>query len=187
MPADRDINWQDDVPEATVPCFDLLSPRYDQRLRCYILSERQVGVWVHFAGGRTGPCTRGTGGCDGCRAGLRRYWKGFLFGLFDRAAPVAILEYTAAAAEPHTRRLTGQGKPIRGCQVVAFRRDGKPQGKVILQIADQPRPDLAIPELPDLRWALMRIWNAPTKGAAPPRPARAEGEDWEVIPLPGVG
>lgn len=117
---------------------------------------------------------------------MKRFWKGFLYVWTSYERPVWIFELTATAAERHARRFCGQGKPIKGCAIVLYRFEGRPGGRVVCDLADEPKPGLPDPALPDITWALSRIWNAPTRGVEVPAMPPAADEDLNIIPLPGA-
>lgn len=180
----REPAWTGHEIGASKPDIPIITPHGPARLRGIILSERQLGVWVHWNGECNVPCMGEAHGCKLCQQGVQRRWRGFLMVAPQLRRGFGILEYTDRAADRLGRRLTGQGKAIKNCAYLIFRKEGAKRGEVVLEVAEEPVRNFYIGPVPDLRRALVAAWYHHL-ASHPNIQVVAEEDGYGVIPLPG--
>lgn len=128
-----------------------------------VLANVMLGVEMHWASGRTRPCTRAGGFCGHCLANNPPdRWKGFLGSWDYRKARLCIAELTAEAVEqcPLFKTWSGQlrGKRLR------LRRSGVAKNGLVIAELSEVRTGVGhLPPCFDVLEALYRAWNLEQK------------------------
>lgn len=174
-PADMPLDWH----VASIPAKGVRGAT--------ILSADVTGAYVHFAKGRTQPCTGAT--CEHCDGGTRRRWEGYL-AVTDRRCNTRLILRLTPAAMPPIDSYYKEHRTLRGATLAVTRRDAKPNGKLFTTVAEGATRREHLPKAPNLPNILARMWgltDAATPAATdPPRVApetRAEtdfGDEKEV-------
>ena len=117
-----------------------------------------VGCPTHFWGGRTVPCEAVE--CEPCLAGIGWRWHGYVSAWHPTLKLHYLFEMTARCVEPLTE-FRKVHPSLRGCQFLAQRPSGKPNGRVYLKTKSIDLTTITIPAPPDLTQLLAMIWNVP--------------------------
>jgi hypothetical protein len=107
--------------------------------------------------GRTLPCVKVLGYCEGCSRQLPKRWKGYLAIVSPADGRYAILELTEEARRTCPGLCDGESN-LRGQRIVLKRRGTSARSSVQAQILPftlQPN----LPEMFDLKEALQRLWR----------------------------
>lgn len=155
------IEWSDGPP--TTSLGDRL-----QLLRCppgsgpplVVLSSSLVGVKLHWIAGRSTPHV--SENCKGCEDHLPTRWRGYLACWSPKSQATCILELTEACVDAiaNYRQLYGT---LRGAQIRLSRPSCKANGRIHCEIIAGTTPDSLLPVEPDIKPALIRMWDAPTR------------------------
>lgn len=133
-----------------------------------VVSPRLVGVYVHWTGYRTLPCTEGELPCRWCDARLRRYWTGWLACQQERGPQTHLLCLPARsvwACPP----LTAPEACLRGRGLLIGRTRNSPNGPVYVQASLSVVREEGLAPPPDVPSLLARMWDSPMR-AAPSAP-----------------
>lgn len=128
-----------------------------------LLSRQLVGVWTHWIGGRTTPCTSPHNcPCEGFE--IPRRWKGYLGAYLMPAGQVVLAEITwHAANKGRLHAIERHPGDLRGLTARMRRHRRASGGGCVIEILDRDRyPDARLPAEPDVKAELQRIWA--TKG-----------------------
>lgn len=156
------LNWTDGPPKKELRrMLRIAHAPKDGCLDLVILSDHLVGIWTHWVGGRTQPCSCGHG-CVCERENVTSRWKGYLACCYVTNGKMCLAELTGEAARCISLQdspLTGQ--PLRGL-TLRLRRDRQSRGgRVIAGIVSGERFDTAaLPACPDVHAELVRIWTS---------------------------
>lgn len=130
-----------------------------KELSCTILSPEIVGLWVHWNGVFTQPCIKPRSECQGCKDGLPKNGKAFLWVKKDGSAQEMVLELP-----PETwRRLLkdlGEDNQLRGTRAKFYRAGGK-TSQVLFSL-NARWEHVATGEMPPARdplEAVKRLWD----------------------------
>jgi hypothetical protein len=157
----RGVSWTPTPPPFRGRCVEILSPKPDRPVRAYLLSPQLQGVVLHhnpyLGKGRTLPCTREFGHCEGCKERLRQQWKGFFAALNIAKGRLALVEVTpeACRGEP---RLLDKEKDKRGLEIQTYRRGAAPNSPVGVLLRTPDR-QINLPVAFDVQKALLKIWG----------------------------
>lgn len=124
-----------------------------------VLASRVLGVEMHWAAGRTRPCTRAGGYCEWCRqddCDVR--WKGFLGSWDYRRSRLCIAELTDQAVQQCPAFATYAGK-LRGKHLRLRRTGAGSNGLVVATLTELHTSVGHIPPCFDVLDALYRAWN----------------------------
>ena len=161
-----DLPWSNRPPKASLADrWDIRRCRATEKVRAIILSHQVVGLYVHYWSGRSRPCTGET--CEACASNNAARWKGYLAATDEGLKARWLLELNASCAQGahvHFSKL----RTLRGCLAILSRSNGKSNGPLFLQISNQPMPNHALPDAPNVEQKLCRIWEVHYTAA--PRP-----------------
>lgn len=135
-----------------------------------VLSNRNLGVFTHYSGGRTRPCTGD--GCEYCTPQNPARWHGYLACLSERTSSRVLCEYTAAAHDAVKDSIERRGS-LRGLSLRGVRPNGRPNGRLVLSFVDVDTDRRTLAESPPLLPILCRIWHvrlAEREGESPTLP-----------------
>ena len=121
-----------------------------------ILSEKMIGTYMHFWGGRSEPCMKKN--CRACEAGNRARWYGWIGICVAETHQIMILEITRAAAEQIKEYLESHEK-LRGAKIAGWRKGKKENGKLTLEIREGESKLLFLPKEPEICERLKRMWE----------------------------
>lgn len=138
--------------------------------RLVIVSNELIGRFTHYWKGRTQPCL--TDVCEACANGQAARWYGWLAVISETSGAKAIVEITyqgyVSVADTITfaDTLRGRGMAIR-------RIPAKPNGKMRVEIRPHKTVPIELPNEPDIRAILERMWQATPKEFADEPPPSA--------------
>jgi hypothetical protein len=141
-------------------------------LAAAITSKQPFGCFTHFWGGRTIPCTAEA--CDACKAAAPSRWHCYMTAYSHPNQLHFLLELTAAAAEK-IYQFTREHGTCRGCHFKANRQPQTPNGRIYLQTQMLDMDKYRLPEEPDLKLILSRLWNIPLDEIEIKQPAEPIG------------
>ncbi len=169
------IAWDGLPARPDPPPYDLVTAPVVGSLLLVVLSRALVGVWTHFANGRTVPCLGEA--CMLCHAqpSVRRRWHGYLACWRPDAARVVLAELTRQAVLCERDWLEAKDGSLRGRWVRLYRTTSHAKAPVVISLSNPrvggpPSLDLPrrvkddgstepfLPQSPDVQAALMRIW-----------------------------
>lgn len=159
MARPEQISWAQGPPEDYGRYRPICSPKIGERLHFTILGDAPVGVLTHWLWNRCLPCTGGENGCDGCRLGRCRRWKGYLACWSDRDAREVIAEITTQVALDHPNIFSSEATSLRGWLITTYRAGKKPNSPMRAEFSPPPAKARPLPKSFDLMEALCRIWD----------------------------
>jgi len=134
-----------------------------------VLSEKALTYPMHYVRSRTTPCLS-PGPCEGCDANLEVRYKAYLAIYFPRDAVIAIFETTDHGGQVLVDHYKKNGS-IRGKKLTVWRTGKKDNGPCNCLLSQLPDVMSALPEAPDVREFLNRMWYSRR-----PRPAEGPHE-----------
>jgi len=190
---DQRIEWGESPPPSqTTLKHDLVRCPKTATGPWLITSDRHIGCQLFWMGGRSqphlggehiGPDGRPVKNCNGCRDDRPHRWNGWLCVYHEATLKHAILEITVNCLEPIEEHLRQLGT-LRGSRIKLSRQGGRPNGRVTATLTRTELTLTQIPEAFDLRTGLEKLWQAPSKKAAPlletPRVAETPKIDHEL-------
>lgn len=126
---------------------------------CAILSPEVIGLWIHWNGIFTQPCIKPREECEGCKIGLPRNGKAFLWVRKDGTGQQMVLELPPQTWRNLVKEL-GPDSQLRGTRAKFTRVGGKTSG-VVFQL-NARWEHVATGELPpacDPIAAVQRLWD----------------------------
>lgn len=183
------VQWADRPPPP--PGFvRIIRPRPGEVLRLIALSDKIEGTDVHFWEGRTIPCRAPFNHCPACKHRKPR-WEGYLMCFREVTREIVLAAVTKGAANRCT--FLRNGPKLRGRRVELERIETREEGRVELRIGDFIARPQILPEAPDIRETLHRIWgipfDAPAEGeivCGPPQDPSPD-EDADPVEIGGEG
>lgn len=173
---DQPIEWGEAPPPSqTTLKHDLVRCPKTATGPWLITSDRHIGCQLYWLGGRSQPHLAGEEiygdgtrrpNCVGCRQDKPHRWNGWLTVYHEKTLKHAILEITVNCLEPIEEQIRQVGT-LRGSRITLSRQGGRPNGRVTATLM---RTDLTITQIPptfDLKTELAKLWQAPSKRAAP--------------------
>jgi len=157
------VNWCDppDPYELNTRLCIVCAPPHGH-LDFVLLNDLWHGAPIHWIDQRTTPCTKG----NGCRCeteDIPARWKAWIGATSYQTRRIVLVEVTAAAllaAGLDTPALGG--KILRGLSLRISRDKATKTGRVVAELLDRPRvPANKMPDPPNVRLELSRIWYAP--------------------------
>lgn len=142
--------------EAQTRAYQLLRTPPKGELKGIVLSDQQVGCYTHFWRGRTTVCTHEV--CDACTAGRAPRWYGYLAIWSPTSHTTGILEFTEAALASVDAYFTTHGT-LRAAKLIARRISHRANGRVVLDISEGNYAAATLPECPDVKSVLCKIWE----------------------------
>lgn len=153
-----------------LPSMDLIRTPAGGALTGIITSHEPIAVPTHWHGGQTMPCTGSE--CPACAQLKPKTWHVYLGLWGPQSAKHVIFECTASAAEKLYAWLETRDS-LRLAQLAAARRGKRENGKVELMLKPISTAHLSLPEAPDLRAQLTRIWRINESKTATENPGYA--------------
>lgn len=120
------------------------------------LSGDVVATDVHFYQKKTKPCMGED--CDGCKAGARTDWRGYLFFWRPRIQEIQCIEITPAAMAPIDAAFD-KYRSLRGCKFNLMRVPEKANGRLKSQVFPAANDLTGLPSCPSMRKYLCRVWG----------------------------
>jgi len=164
--------WSDTPPTGTdQPSYRIIRTPADKSITLCVTSEGITGCVTHFVQNRTVPC-EGEPVCQHCQEGHSWRWHGYLSGIMAGTHEHVLFEFTAPPSDTFRNYLQIAGT-LRGCIFTANRPSGRPNGRVVVACKSPTLSHLQIPDPPNIRNILCRVWNIQNNAATPvpsPRP-----------------
>jgi len=166
-----------DFPERIQPRYPLIrTPPGGKRLAVIALTEKPLLYPTHWVRSRTTPCLDPEP-CEGCNADLETRYKLYFAVYFPADAQIAVLETTDHGGQNVWDHWKKHGS-IRGRKITIWRSGKKENSPCNSSISPQMLEITALPESPDVRSYLNRMWFSR------PNPPRTEPHTSEPA-LPG--
>lgn len=159
------ILWDDAPPEDDGRYIKILPAPTFGTVHLACVSSALVGCWTHFVEARTIPCTLGNGGCICKRDGLASRWRGYLCCWHVQQAELFLVELTNEAVKHCNIDLTNPPWPLRGALLKLYRSGRTKRSPVRIEFAQASLIIPNMPDEPDVRAALWRVWCGPSKRA----------------------
>lgn len=151
------INWSDNPASApTLPHLPLERVKPASQIHGVITCNTYLGVWTHFIGGRTLPCTAPT--CPGCEAQRRKGWEAYLSIWTNKPSRHIIAALTPGAALQLTDAAPDPGQ-LRGNWITIRRHGSRPNGKLLVELQLVEVNVGCLPPPPDLKAHMYKIWG----------------------------
>jgi len=142
-----------------------------------VTSHDPVGLYTHWAGGRTLPCVRKK--CELCEQNVARRWYGFLMVYSLKQDRQYLFEYTAAAAATVVDYWE-RHRTLRGARLSGERQGARANGRLTLFLMP-PMPEIdPLPKAPNRVALLSQMWSVPLEQFLEPQSA-AKQEAAEFI------
>jgi hypothetical protein len=122
-----------------------------------VLSERVLGVELHWWQGRSTPHIKGK--CPACEAKRPAVWKGYIAVYNPKTHVVNILEITPCCIDPLSVYRQAFGT-LRGGLLTLSRSNTKKNGRLTATIMPSNFPLSGLPPCPDVQAALVFMWAA---------------------------
>jgi hypothetical protein len=135
-------------------------------LRLWIVSPVLVGVMTHYNGARTLACTAGVNQdgeivqCWHERCKETQRWQGWIAAAHVHSPNVRLLSVTPSLVAQC--RLLASTIDLRGMRLDVWRATASPHSRMCGTIWEPPAKP-ALPASPDIRAALVRMWDAPLR------------------------
>jgi hypothetical protein len=125
---------------------------------CVATSTALVVVRTHFWGGRTVP--HDNEHCQPCNEGCPTREHAYTAAYCHNTAFHFLLELTYTAAR-NLQDYVAEHGTLRGCEITAERWHGKANSRIIIECAPYDSRKYQLPEEPDIRLCLARLWQLP--------------------------
>jgi len=152
-----DTNWTDRPPDTKSQPALTLKRTGPTKTVGICLSNKPIGTLVHFWRGRTRPCL-GPLLCEACHDGQTRRWKGYLALYNPDERKVWIHEFTENAYGGIGEALESFTS-LRGHWIRFERTKPVSNAPVVATVSPSKSPSDTIPEDPDIKQVLNRIWD----------------------------
>jgi len=163
--------WSDSPPTATAnPSFRLIRTPAEATLSAIVTCLDLAGSPTHFIHNRTIPC-EGLPHCPNCLDGHSWRWHGYLAAVLTQTHEHILFEFTAPAADTFRNYITAAGQ-IRGCLFTARRPSKRANGRVLITCKSTDQSRIRLPNPPDVKKLLCRIWNVQSGTASTAVPSR---------------
>lgn len=162
--------WDDRPPVPGQRWVAIAIPRPGAPIRCTVLSEALIGVWLHWLGpeyrpprGGSCPCVLPRESCDLCKMPrMVPRWTGYLSAWDWGLRAYVLLELTEHAIYTLPSLFPEDGASIRGRSLSLVRDGPRHNSPVMAQwLPDPPGIDRA-PPAADVRECLLRLWGYPS-------------------------
>lgn len=152
------VEWND-TPEEIAPGskLEILRCGIGSMVPLIVLSDWIAGGEMHYWGGRSFPHTKN--GCPACDAKNPSVWKGYLAAWNPKHRSTGILEFTAPCRDCLVQYKLAHGT-LRGGVITLKRKGVKPNGALTATITTGPYGLDQLPDAPDIKAHLERIWLA---------------------------
>jgi len=131
-----------------------------------ITSDRLLGVNTHYYSGRTQPCSAPD--CRACADAIPWRWHAYISLILDDTSEHTLLELTASAVAPIVE-YQDLHTTLTAARLKVTRPNGRPNGRVWVQIKPPNEPTIALPPPPNIPRTLCHIWNIPYDAVEPAR------------------
>lgn len=146
-------------------------------LSAVIISHDVLGRYTHYYGGRTRPCTGRD--CEPCNKSMRPRWHGYLACIDLDTNEKIIVEITAIVAA-RVAEWFDERRTLKGSRIRLQRRSPKTNGRVTVSLAPPAAGTGELPQAPDVRPIMNRVWELHDE---PPVPTLTP----QAIPLQATG
>lgn len=157
------VAWDDQPPPDDGRYIPIISAPAHGNITLTLVSNRIVGAWTHYIAPRTIPCTKGTGDCPCLADQLGSRWRGYLCAWEPQFGRLYLIELTANAVRTCNVEIADPATQLRGTVVKLYRAAKSKRAPVCLHVTNATIIDPHLPEEPDVRAALVRIWSGLTR------------------------
>jgi len=181
--------WTNTPPKKTdQPSFRIVRTPATKTLTAIITSPDLVGCSTHFVQNRTVPCESEDTGkpCQHCAAGHSWRWHGYVSAILANSYEHILFEFTGPPSDTFRNYLLYHGT-LRGCLFTSRRPSTRPNGRVIVTCKTADLTNLRIPEGPNIRNILCRVWNIQTTNVSSCPSSRRGVKNTSVTPSDGDG
>lgn len=169
-----------------VPSYDVYRVTPGDRHLLRIVSPEITSIYTHWANGRTLPCTSNSEAeCEHHR--FARKIQNWVFVVKPSGSKLMLLQIPNRALREFLSGLDEPGRDLRGVLVELWREDSKNiESPMLGQEVEEENPVKSSITLPDIDWALHRMWTAPKrmKRWIPTRGYRPAGQEQAAAPPP---
>lgn len=158
-----DISWADTPPPDDNRHIPIINAPAVGYFRGVVVSRRLTGVWTHYVEPRTVPCTRATGQCICIQDQLGARWRGYLSVRAGQDGMLYLVELTPDAIRHCRVDFDNPDLDLRGCRLALYRAAKTKRAPVRVEIERVAAVPDQLPPEPDVKAALIRIWNGPTR------------------------
>jgi hypothetical protein len=156
---ERVPEWGDSPAHVSAPAATIFKIGGGQAKDFVILSSKVVGVYTHYVGGRTLPCTGKNGDCwiDHRKTSTR--WQGWV--AVSNLHSVAQWGYLCLTQTAFQRNeyLVGLAENLRGLQLKVGRAGGEKNSLLFCSATGRYALMNRLPAEPDVKAFLMRLWG----------------------------
>lgn len=153
-----DVEWSDSPNELRrTDAVAILRAGTGSTPALIVLSERVVGVELHWWQGRTTPHIKGN--CPACEAKRPAVWKGYLAVYNPKTHVVNILEITPCCIDPLATYRQAFGT-LKGGLLTLTRSNTKKNGRLTATITPSNIAPNSLPPCPPVQAALVHMWAA---------------------------
>lgn len=145
-----------------------------------ITSHDPLGLYTHWAGGRTLPCVRHD--CEQCEQNAARRWYGYLMVYSLKQDRQYLFEYTAAAAETVVRYFA-KHRTLRGAQLIGERAGARANGRLTLYLHTPKAENDPLPKAPNRVALLSQMWSVPLESFLEKQPPAVEAADTSITAI----
>lgn len=176
------INWANSPPDDSgLPHLALKRVPARGAIKGVITTTEILGVWTHFLGRRTLPCT--TVDCPGCKAKLTKRYEAYVSLWTNSPSAHIIVALTPRAA----RELTDSAenpKDMRGLMIIIQRLGQRANGMLTARVESADGYTKALPPIPELRAHMLKIWGLDQSQISQDHPmykaATDQPENWDA-------
>jgi len=133
-----------------------------------VTSHDPLGLYTHWAGGRTLPCVKKA--CEHCEQNVSRRWYGFLMVYSIKQDRQYLFEYTASAASTVVQYWE-KHRTLRGAAISGERQGGRPNGRLTLFLTPPKSEAEPLPKAPERVSLLSQMWSVPLSEFLEPQSA----------------
>lgn len=137
--------------------YPIYTPKVGKDVVVVILSQEMTGAHVHYFSGRTQPCIRESGKCEGCERGADRRWKGYLACL-DKAKGRQVLVEVTREAFMRCQGFAAYAGQLRGMVLRLIRSGEAKNSRVQAQLMKYTGHIAELPPEFNVKAALEVIW-----------------------------
>ena len=147
-----------------------------------------VGCATHFVQNRTVPCEKEHEDdfCQHCQVGHSWRWHGYVSAILTCSHEHILFEFTRPPADTFKNYLLYSGT-LRGCLFTSRRPSGRPNGRVVVSCKSVDQTTLRLPEPPNIRNILCRVWNIKTESVSSVSTSHQHVKALKVKPSNGDG
>jgi hypothetical protein len=157
------VRWADRPRPRKGPKIPVVKVQPGKTYDFRVLSERIEGVFVHYDGDRTEPCTSDNGECWFPHDVAEPRWQGWLY-VWNRLEKKAQLVCLTPGAFEDIEKVATSAATLRGARLQVWRRGKGIRCPLAAELTLSP--DLCDSQLPpalDVRALLKLMWNSPLR------------------------